>query len=70
MNPVPKSIFKSKTAFAQALLAVAGVVGTILPDASQFIASHANIILIGAGVAGVVLRLITKGRVVLFDTDK
>lgn len=70
MNPPPKSIFKSKTAFAQTLIALAGALGTIYPEANQFIASNASTILLISGAVGVLLRLVTKGRVVLFaNTD-
>ena len=70
MNPPPKSIFKSKTAFAQGLIAIAGALGTIYPEANQFIAANASTILLLSGVAGVLLRLVSKGRVVLFaSTD-
>ena len=62
----PKSIFKSKTAMAQALVMLAGAVGTMWPEASQFISTHANTILLVSGAVGFGLRLITKGRVVLF----
>lgn len=66
MIPAPKSIFKSKTAFAQGLVAVAGAVGTIWPDANQLIAANASAILLVSGLLGVALRFLTKGRVVLF----
>lgn len=66
MNPPPKSIFKSKTAFAQGLVALAGAVGTFWPEANQFIAAHASTILLVSGAIGVALRMVTKGRVVLF----
>ena len=62
-----KSIFKSKTAFAGALSAVAGAIGTFAPDLAPAIAQHASIILMVAGVLQVVLRMVTKGRVLLFD---
>lgn len=69
MNPPPKSIFKSKTAFAQFLVAAAGAVGTFVPEANQFIATHANTILLVSGALGVALRMVTKGRVVLFSDN-
>ena len=71
MNAPPKSIFKSKIALSQALVAIAGLLGTFFPDVGQLLATHANTILMVAGVLGIGLRLITKGRVVLFaDSDK
>lgn len=62
----PKSIFKSKTAFAGALSAVAGAIGTFAPDLAPAIAQHASIILMVAGVVQVVLRMVSKGRITLF----
>ncbi len=62
----PKSIFKSKTAFAGALSAVAGAIGTFAPDFAPWVASSASVILMVAGILQVVLRMVTKGRVVLF----
>ena len=61
-----KSIFKSKTAFAGALSAVAGALGTFAPDAAPWLAQSATVILMVAGVLQVVLRMVTKGRIVLF----
>ena len=65
-KPVSKSIFKSKTAFAGALSAVAGSVGTFAPDLAPAIAQHASVILMVAGVVQVALRMVTKGRISLF----
>ena len=62
----PKSIFKSKIAFAGILTAAAGALGTFSPEASAFLATHASTILLLVGALNVGLRLITKGRVVLF----
>ena len=61
-----KSIFKSKTAFAGALSAVAGALGTFAPDIAPNIAAHASVILMVAGVLQVALRFVTKGRITLF----
>jgi hypothetical protein len=70
MNPPPKSIFKSKTSFANAILALVGALGTISPEANKFIATHASTILLIAGGANIGLRFVTNGRVVLFaNTD-
>ena len=66
MNEKPKSLFKSKTAFAQAIVIVAGSVGSFWPEANQFITANANTILVASGLVGIVLRLVSKGRVVLF----
>ena len=61
-----KPIFKSKTALAGVLTAVAGLVGDSFPQVGEFIAANANTILIGLGIAAVVLRKVTSGRVLLF----
>jgi len=61
-----KSLFRSKTAFAQALIATAGALGSISPGASTYIQANANTILLLSGILGLLLRLITRDRVVLF----
>ncbi len=61
-----KTIFKSKTAFAAALTAVAGALGTISDPFRQFLADNAPAILICVGLANVALRFVTHGRVALF----
>ena len=66
MNEPSKSIFASKTAFAGALSAVAGALGTFVPEAAPFIAQHASTILLCAGLVQMVLRVASKGRVTLF----
>ena len=66
MNPPPKSIFKSKTAFAGALVAGAGAVGTLFPNIGQAISANANIILLCSGALQIALRLVSRGRVILF----
>lgn len=67
MTPAPaKSIFKSKTSFAQALVALAGAIGSISPQASDAIAANANTILLISGALGLLLRRLTHGRVTLF----
>lgn len=62
-----KSLFKSKTIFCGALVAVAGALGTFAPDLAPWVASHADVILMAAGILQVGLRMLTKGRVVFFD---
>lgn len=62
----PKSIFKSKAAFAGALSTLVGAAGTFIPDIGQILSNHAPAILFWAGLVHVAIRFITKGRVVLF----
>ena len=65
-----KSIFKSKTAFAGVLVTVAGAVGSFAPGLAPWIADHADLVLMAAGILQVGLRMVTKGSVVLFsDAD-
>lgn len=64
--PPPKPLFTSKTALAGLLTATAGAIGGAYPEFGQFLASHANPILIGLGLLSIALRMVTKGRVVLF----
>lgn len=62
----PKSVFKSKTALAGALVAVAGALGTLSEPVSAFLASHASGILVVLGFVHIGLRFVTKGRINLF----
>jgi hypothetical protein len=68
MNEITKSksIFRSKSVFAGALVALAGALGTFAPDFAPWLAAHADVVLMGAGILQVGLRILTKGRVTLF----
>jgi hypothetical protein len=66
MNPPPKSIFKSKTAFAGSVATVSGALGTFFPSAVPFVTANAPAILMLSGALAVIIRFATKGRVVLF----
>jgi hypothetical protein len=61
-----KSIFKSKTAFAGVLVTLAGAVGSFAPGLAPWIAAHADLVLMAAGILQVGLRMVTKGSVNLF----
>lgn len=61
-----KSIFKSKTALASALTVIAGALGTFSPQANIFLSKNASTILLGLGTLNLALRLVTRGRIVLF----
>lgn len=61
-----KSIFKSKTILAAALTSIAGAIGSVFPDANQFLANNASSILLVLGALNLVLRLVTHGRIVLY----
>lgn len=58
-----KSIFKSKTAIVNALVALAG----FIPGVGSWVSENptATVTLIGA--VNIILRLVTKSKVVLFD---
>ena len=62
-----KSIFKSKTARVNCVIAVAGIVAPFHPATADFIKSHAAEILMGIGFVNLALRLITHDRVTLFS---
>lgn len=61
-----KTIFKSKMALAGAISAVAGAVGTFVPDAAPLVAQYASAILLVSGLVQIALRLVTSGRVTLY----
>lgn len=63
-----KAIFKSKTAFAASLTTIAGALGTYSPEVNQILATHASAILLVLGILNLVLRKVTRGRIVLFPS--
>ena len=66
MKPGEKSIFKSKTILASVLTAIAGGIGSVFPEANQFLSNNASSILLVLGALNVGLRLVTRGRIVLY----
>lgn len=61
-----KALFKSKTAVFNFILVLAGFFAYINVSATTFVQDHAPLILGIIGLAGIGLRRITKGAVVLF----
>ena len=61
-----KSIFKSKTAAIAFITAAAGLVATFVPSVGEFVKGNAESILIGVGLLNVILRKLTKDKVVIF----
>lgn len=61
-----RSLFLTKTAFAQYVTAAVGLVAVFYPPAGAFVAENAAGILIAASLANLAIRKITSGRVVLF----
>ena len=68
MNEITKSksIFKSKSVFAGFLVTLAGAFGSFAPDLAPWLAAHADVVLMAAGILQVGLRMVTKGGVTLF----
>jgi hypothetical protein len=64
-----KTIFKSKTAVVNFIIAVAGVVSFFDPSAAEFVKSHAVLELTAIGFVNMALRLITHGRITLFGSE-
>jgi hypothetical protein len=64
--PPAKPIFESKTAVAGLLTFLAGAVGKNYPEFGQFLNTHATTILMFLGLFAMVLRKLTRGRVVLW----
>lgn len=61
-----KSIFKSKTAVFNFLVALAGTVAFFVPEAKPLIEDNSVILMGAIGVINIALRYVTKERVVLF----
>ena len=64
-----KSIFKSKTAAVAFITALAGLVATFVPVVGESVKSNADSVLIGVGLLNVVLRKLTKDKVIIFKGD-
>lgn len=64
-----KSIFQSKTAALGFVTSLAGVASFFFPEVAEFVASNSGTILAVLGVIGLVLRLVTKDKVVLFPSE-
>lgn len=62
-----KSPLLSKTIWVNALIGIAGILGSfgLIPSVSVWLHSHADMVLSGVGVLGVGLRLITKDKISL-----
>jgi hypothetical protein len=65
----PKSIFKSKSGIASMLIGISGVLGTYSDDVAKFLADNASLINISIGLIGFILRKVTHGKVVLWDSS-
>lgn len=65
METPTKTIFTSKTAAVQAIVAIAAFV----PAARDFVAAHPAEVLLGLAVLNVAVRLITKGKVTIFGAE-
>ncbi len=67
ITPSPKKpLFKSKTAIAGVLTVIAGSIGYGSESFRLLLSNNAEAILVGLGIINIALRLVTKGRVVLF----
>lgn len=64
-----KSIFKSKTAALAFITAVAGAASYFVPSIGSWVAESSDIILSVLGVVGLILRMVTSGKVSLFPSE-
>ena len=60
--PETKRLFQSKTAIAQAITIGAGALSFGSDEVHKFLALHAGTILLGLGIANLVLRRVTHER--------
>lgn len=65
-----KSLFKTKTAFAQYALATAGAIAAFKPEAVTFINDHAGLVMIVAAGLNLAIRKVTHEKVSLFGADE
>jgi hypothetical protein len=64
-----KSIFKSKTAALGFVTSLAGAASFFFPEVNDFVAANSGAILAVLGVIGLVLRIVTKDKVVLYKGE-
>lgn len=64
-----KSIFQSKTAALGFVTSLAGVASFFFPTVAEWVAGNSPTILAVLGVIGLILRLATKDKVVLFKGE-
>lgn len=62
METPSKTLFSSKTAAVQAVVAIAAFV----PVARDFVAAHPQEVLLGLALINLAVRLISKGKVTIF----
>lgn len=62
METPSKTLFGSKTAAVQAVVAIAAFVPSVL----DFVKAHPQEVLLGLSVVNLAVRLITKGKVTIF----
>tara|TARA_R110000868_G_scaffold117454_1_gene311932 strand:+ start:173 stop:376 length:204 start_codon:yes stop_codon:yes gene_type:complete len=62
-----KSLFLSKTVWVNAIVAAVGIVSSfgLVPSVGVWVASHADVIMSGLGVVGIILRAVTKDKIIL-----
>lgn len=67
-TPPVRNLFLTKTAAAQYITTAAGLVAVFYPPATEIVAAHAGQILIGLGIANLIIRSITHGKVEIFPS--
>jgi len=64
-NEPTRSLFTTKTAVAQYIVAAAGLASLFYPAAQQFVSDHSAAILFVIPLVNMAIRLVTHGRVQL-----
>jgi len=64
-----KKAILSKTVWVNALVAIAGILSSfgLVPSVGEWIQANSGMILTALGVVGIVLRAVTKDKIVLID---
>ena len=62
-STAPKPVFKSKTLIVNAIVAVA----SLYPPVGEWVSANPDTALQGLALINLILRLVTKGKVVLFN---
>lgn len=63
----PKNALLSKTVWVNAIVALCGILASfgLIPSVNEWMASHVDFLMSGLGVVGIILRAISKDKIVL-----
>jgi len=61
-----KPSYLSKSMWVGLITAICGLLSSAMPSVNEWVAGHNDVILMGIGAIGVVLRAVTKDKIVIW----